>query len=246
MSDRVRRAYLDAAIVPGASVALDLEESHHVARVLRLRAGDELAVFDGRGGEWDATVEAVARDRVTIVAGASREGDPEPRLRVTLFQARVRPERLEWVLQKGTEIGVAAFRIMDAGRSEATAPSAARLERYRRVILEACKQSGRRRLPDLVEGAIAAPPSGTVALLLDGSAGTPALGQVLLGASPREVWIAIGPEGGFTPEELVAASDAGWMRASLGPRTLRTETAGAVAAALVLHRWGDLGPAGAA
>jgi 16S rRNA (uracil1498-N3)-methyltransferase len=211
--------------------------------VLRLRAGDELAVFDGRGGEWGATVEEVARDRVTVVAGAPREGDPEPRLRVTLFQARVRPERLEWVFQKGTEIGVAAFRIVDAERSEAAAPSAGRLDRYRRVVLEACKQSGRRRVPELAEGAIAAPAAGTLALLLDGGPGTPPVGHALRGASPPEVWIAVGPEGGFTPEEVVAAGDAGWTRASLGPRTLRTETAGAVAAALVLHRWDDLGPA---
>lgn len=241
MSDRVRRAYLDAAIVPGLCTDLDHEESHHVARVLRLRAGDALAVFDGRGGEWDATVEDIARDRVSIAIGAARAGVPEPSLRVTLFQALVRPERMEWVLQKGTEIGVTSFRIVAAERSEAQTPSPTRLDRYRRVVMEACKQSGRRRLPEISEGSLEPPPAGILALILTGSAETATLGARLRGSPPEETWIAIGPEGGFTDDEIATCAGSGWRAASLGPRTLRTETAGAVAAAIVLHRWGDLG-----
>jgi 16S rRNA (uracil1498-N3)-methyltransferase len=241
MSDRVRRAFVATSPVPGSRVELDPEESHHVARVLRLRAGDDLAVFDGRGGEWAATVADVRREGVIIVAGAPRSGDTEPPLRVTLFQSFVRPERMEWVLQKGTEIGVAAFRIVAAERSDSPPPSPSRLERYRRILLEACKQSGRRRVPDLETGALDRPPEGHVAIVLDASPGAPALGEVLRGVKAPHVWIAVGPEGGFSDEEIAACAARGWMRASLGPRTLRTETAGAVAAAIVLFVCGDLG-----
>ena len=240
MSDRARRAYVATPPVPGAPAALDAEESHHVARVLRLRAGDPLVVFDGRGGEWEATVDAVGRDGVAVVVGAPRPGDPEAALAVTIVQAFVRPERMEWVLQKGTEIGVAAFRIVPAERSEAP-PSPARLDRYRRIVLEACKQSGRRRLPALEVAALEAPPEGVDAIVLDPALDARPLGEVLQTSRAGRVWIAVGPEGGFSDEEIAACAARGWVRASLGPRTLRTETAGAIAAAIVLHVRGDLG-----
>ena len=100
----------------------------------------------------------------------------------------------------------------------------------------------RRRLPDLCSGALEAPPAGVVAIVLGHAPGVPAIGTVLAGRPSEDVWLAVGPEGGFSESELSAMIHAGWRRASLGPRVLRTETAGAVAAALVLHAWGDLGP----
>jgi len=243
MTDRVRRAFVPESPSPGSRVSLDPDEAHHVARVLRLRVRDELAVFDGRGGEWDARVDEVSRDRVSLVVGGPRSGDPEPSLRVTLFQSFVRPERVEWVLQKGTEIGVASFRLVPAERSDAPAPSPSRFDRYRRILLEASKQSGRRRIPDIDLGAFESPPEGVTAIVLDAAPDAAPLGGVLSGVSTLSVWIGIGPEGGFTDDELAACAALGWRRASLGPRTLRTETAGAVAAAIVLHLRGDLGAA---
>ena len=240
MSARLRRAFLPSAST-GARADLDPEESHHVARVLRARAGDDLSVFDGRGGEWDATVEAVAGDRVTVRVGAPVTDPVEPPIRIVLHQALVRPEKLEWVLQKGTELGVASFRLLATERGE-RAPSASRLTRYERITLEACKQSGRRVVPAVEPAASPARPGADViALVLDTSPQAPPLGSVLAGAPPAEVWIAVGPEGGWTGEELAGLDAHGWRRASLGPRTLRTETAGAIAAAIVLHAWGDLG-----
>jgi 16S rRNA (uracil1498-N3)-methyltransferase len=233
--------YARTALAPGSRVELDDEESHHVARVLRLRSGDELAVFDGNGTECLATIETLSRDRVTLTVGALRTGAPDPPIAVRLFQALVRPERIEWVLQKGTEIGIASVRLVPAERSEAPAPSPSRLDRYRRVVMEACKQSGRRRLPEVEEGSMESPPVDALGILLDTSASARPLGELLEHPRRPEVWIAIGPEGGFTDGELAAWEAAGWARASLGPRTLRTETAGAIATALVLHRWGDLG-----
>jgi len=241
MTDTFRRVFLAATPAPGDSVDLDPDESHHVARVLRLKAGDALAVFDGRGGEWEATIEVSSRDRVSVVVGAVRAGDVEPGLRVIVFQSLTRPEKIEWVLQKGTEIGVSAFRLIASHRVEAPSPSPARLARYERIVMEACKQCGRRVLPALAVSPLAPPGEGVVAIILAHAAGVASLGAVLAGPKAREVWLAVGPEGGFSEGEIEAAVSSGWRRASLGPRVLRTETAGAVAAAIVLHTWGDLG-----
>ena len=240
MSDRVRRAFLPAAGAPGGRVDLDPEESHHAVRVLRLKRGDALNVFDGAGREWTATIDETTKDRVTVVLGGEVEGPVEAPLRVVLGQANVRPEKLEWVLQKGTEIGVAAFRIFLSERVEAPPPSPARLTRYRRILLEACKQSGRRVLPSLSIGELDAPGPGTFAIVL--AQASPPLGELLAGGAPREAVIAVGPEGGLTDAEISALTERGWRAGSLGPRILRTETAGTIAAAILLHAWGDLGP----
>jgi 16S rRNA (uracil1498-N3)-methyltransferase len=227
---------------PGARVELDAGEAHHAFRVLRLRAGDPLEVFDGRGRGWDAQVIRSERGGVSVRIGERRIDPVDSALVVRLVQARVRPERLEWALQKGTEIGLSSFLVVPSGRSEGPAPSPARRERWGRVVLEACKQSGRRRLPELLEAAaLPSVPASVLALVLHGAPGSPPLGEYLAGPVPAEVWLAVGPEGGYGEEELEAFESAGWRRASLGPRVLRTETAGPVAGALVLHAWGDLG-----
>ena len=242
MTDKIRRAFLAATPVPGDRAALDPLESHHVARVLRLKPGDALAVFDGKGGAWEARIDDLSRDRVTVVVGAARAGEVEPKLRVVVCQAIVRPEKIAWVLQKGTEIGVAAFLLIASDRVEAPPPSPSRLTRYRRIVMEACKQSGRRLLPSVDLGDLETPGDGVVAIVLAHAEGVATVGAVLALPSPSEVWIAVGPEGGFSDDEIDALTARGWRRASLGPRVLRTETAGAVAAAIVLHTWGDLGP----
>jgi 16S rRNA (uracil1498-N3)-methyltransferase len=242
MTDTRRRAFVSETPAEGARLDLDPDESHHVARVLRLKTRDALAVFDGKGGEWEATIETATRESVSVVVGRPLTGVVEPELSVVLYQALVRPEKLEWVFQKGSEVGVAAFRLFASHRAEAPPPSPARLARYARILLEACKQSGRRRLPVLSTGALEAPPAGVVAIVLGHAPGVDAIGTVLAGPRAENVWLAVGPEGGFSEGEIDALLRAGWRRASLGPRVLRTETAGAVAAALVLHTWGDLGP----
>jgi 16S rRNA (uracil1498-N3)-methyltransferase len=242
MTDTRRRAFVAATPKEGDRVDLDPDESHHVARVLRLKPGDALSVFDGKDAEWEATIDAATRERVSVVVGRPLPGVVEPALRVVLYQALVRPEKLEWVLQKGTEVGVTAFRLVASDRVEAPPPSPGRLARYARIVMEACKQSGRRFLPALSSGALEAPPAGVVAIVLGHAQGVDTIGAVLAGPRAEDVWLAVGPEGGFSEGELEVLIRAGWQRASLGPRVLRTETAGAVAAAIVLHTWGDLGP----
>jgi 16S rRNA (uracil1498-N3)-methyltransferase len=108
--------------------------------------------------------------------------------------------------------------------------------------MEACKQSGRRHVPSVALGSLGVPPNDVAAFVLSHAEGASTLGDLLAGRPFGEVWIAIGPEGGFSETEVDGLASVGWRRASLGPRVLRTETAGAIAAAIVLHRWGDLGP----
>lgn len=243
MSGRLWRAHAPLIGGPGSLLELGEEESHHVQRVLRLREGERLAVFDGKGREFSATIVSVGR-RVTVRVGGLLEGRPDPSLSITLWQGLCRPERMDWLVQKATEVGVASVVPFHAGRSEAVRGRRVRLERWRRIALEAAKQSGRRVIPtveDVVE-LPAGPAAGVEALLLE--PGSEPIGRHLAGERPAEVWIAVGPEGGFAPAEVRALVASGWKPCSLGPRTLRAETAGPIAVALVLFRWGDLGSPG--
>jgi 16S rRNA (uracil1498-N3)-methyltransferase len=215
-------------------VLLEEEEAHHVLRVLRLRTGEPLAIFDGRGHEWEGTIVRAGSGDVLVRLEGERTDPVEAALPVLLVQGLCRPERLEWVLEKATEIGVRAFALAACARSEGPVPSPARLARWRRILVEACKQSGRRVIPDLLgplplrEAAALA--AGERIVLAPGAA---PLGQVLTGRA-ETVALAVGPEAGFAEEEEAALRQAGWTPASLGPRVLRTETAGPVAVALVL------------
>ncbi len=240
MTGRVWRAYAPAIPGPGALVELSQEESHHVARVLRLRAGDGLAVFDGEGREFAARVASTGR-RVSVSVGEPVRGRADPELSVTLWQGLCRPERMDWVVQKATEIGAAALVPFDAGRSETGRVARPRLERWRRIALEAAKQSGRRVVPRVgdVVSLPPSPPAGVEALLLQ--PGSEPISVRLRGPRPVALWVAAGPEGGFTAGELRQLAGAGWRACSLGPRTLRAETAGPIALALALYAWDDLG-----
>lgn len=221
-------------------LVLDPEESHHLSRVLRLRAGETVGVFDGTGREWEATVVAPDPKGTRVHRGRELGGRPDSALRVALAQALGRPDHVEWALQKGTEIGIAEFALFPALRSEGPLPSPSRLARWRKIVLEACKQSGRRVVPP-VELRDALPRPDGASLLLSTEEDAPPLARVLAPFPDGPVSLAVGPEGGFEKAESASLADLGWTTASLGPRTLRTETAGPVAAAIVLHLRGDLG-----
>jgi 16S rRNA (uracil1498-N3)-methyltransferase len=197
-------------------------------------------VFDGKGREWSGVFEGGS-----VVRLHDELFHPvEPPVAITLLQAGSRPERIEWVLQKGTEVGIVAFRWIETARVEVEAPSPAKLDRWRRILVEAAKQSGRRVVPSFdVEPRWPRPPGAEAALLLTPSADP--IAAALGSRRAAAVEIAVGPEGGFEAAETAALAAFGWVPAGLGPRILRTETAGPLAAALVLHVWGDLGASGA-
>jgi 16S rRNA (uracil1498-N3)-methyltransferase len=240
---KLRRAWHEAVSGEGAEVTLDDEQSHHVVQVLRLRRGDALAVFDGRGREWDAELLDARRGGARIRVGSEKVDPVEAPIALTLFQGLCRPDRMEWVVQKATELGAHAIRPIATRRSECGSPSAERLDRWRRIAREAARQSGRRIVPQVTEvepipAPCASPTYALIVLLPD--AGAP-LAVLLSDPAPPAAGILVGPEGGLDPEEVAALEEGGFRGARLGPRTLRTETAGVVACALVLHAWGDLG-----
>ncbi len=241
---------------PGASASVRGSELHHMVRVLRLRPGDAVAVFDGQGRGYTGTIEAVAREAALVRLAAPDDRAVEPAFRLTLAQGIPRHDRMDLVVQKTTEIGVARIVPILAGRSATRpgAPGAAhRLDRWRRVARESARQSGRLCVPEVTEPVTWEEYLGRSA---EGSAGsrfifTPEEGVprsvpgVQLDRDERAAHVAVGPEGGWAPGEVDAALARGFRQVLLGPRILRTETAGIVAAALLLFLAGEMGGRGA-
>jgi 16S rRNA (uracil1498-N3)-methyltransferase len=228
----------------GESVELPEGVAHHARRVLRLRAGDELVLFDGVGNEYRARLETVAgSDRAHALIDGGGAMDREARLAITLVQALVAPEKIDWLVEKCVEAGAARIVIAPAARSVARlegARQARRLARWQDIAAAACAQCGRNVLPAIelapdLPAALRAGAAAAAGWILDPQAPS---GLGATGASGAGgACIAVGPEGGFTTDELGAAEALGYRRARLGPRVLRTETAGlaAVSALLALN-----------
>jgi len=235
-----KRLWVDAEL-DGASLVLSTEQAHYLGRVLRCREGDSVVVFNARGREREGTVSSLGRRRPLLDLGADVEPLPEPETPVMLLQALVKSDAMDLIVQKATELGVTTilgvhteFSVvrLDAERRER------KLSHWQRIATSACEQSGRHRPPalelhDSLPDAIAAVPDGMARIALDLGPG-PGLAQMTY--DDRGVCLAIGPEGGFSPAEQTALSAAGFERRSLGPRTLRAETAAiaAIAAARLL------------
>lgn len=224
----------------GAVIALQPSDAHHAVRVLRLQPGEQLGVFDGRGREWRATLIACGPGGALARLEEEIREPVEPILEVTLYQGLSRAECMELVIQKATELGAAAVLGLSSERAEGAQVPARKLLRWQRIAVESCKQCGRRTVPR-IELAADLPPAqpDVLALLLD-PGGDP-LSSVEPELRPRRVWLAVGPESGFAEHELLRWRGEGWRRVALGPRILRAETAGVVAAAIAMQRWGDLG-----
>lgn len=244
----MRRLYVGEPLEEGRAVALDGADAHRVARVLRLRPGERIALFDGSGREAVAELVAVSPRRVEARVVTVGDGLPEPPVRLVLYQAVVKGERFEWALEKGTEVGVARFVPLLAGRSVVRTGEGAKLERWRRIVIEATEQCGRA-VPPVVtppatfdEALPSLEPPALIAFEGEEAVGLgDALDAVALppGGTLRLI---IGPEGGFAPEEVSRAVARGAQPVSLGPRILRSETAGVVASALALARLGGFEP----
>ena len=152
----------DARLESGAAVRLDTAQSHRLRGVLRLRPGDGLAVFDGSGGEWEATVADVAAEGVMLRVGEPLDPLPEPTVAVTLLCAFPRGQRGDWIVEKATELGVAAITPLASDRA-VLQPGKGRIERWRRIAIEAAEQCGRASLPVFGEQ----PPAGALRLIAD-------------------------------------------------------------------------------
>src|SRR6185295_13752181 len=146
------RIHCDQRLGPGAQFALAPEAAQHVGRALRLKAGDAITVFDGSGGEYEAAIQRIDRDRVEVKVGAWRDVDPEPRLAIGLVQGLPEADKMDWIIQKSVELGVSWIQPIVCDRSvvRLSAERAARREaHWRRVAVAACEQSGRNHVPEV-------------------------------------------------------------------------------------------------
>jgi 16S rRNA (uracil1498-N3)-methyltransferase len=212
-------------------VRLSAEEAHHLVDVLRLREGAEVSLFDGKGGSFRGKVHRIAGREVEL-----RLLGPEPSrespLSLTLAVSPPKGDRMSFLIEKLTELGAARVIPLETERGRA----AKHLERWRRIAIEACKQSGRSRSPE-----VAAPRSFEEVLREDGRLMAAHPGAPPLSAPGGGAIVAlIGPEGGWSPKELAGFASRGVTLFGLGPRTLRTETAAIVAATLLQYLAGDL------
>jgi 16S rRNA (uracil1498-N3)-methyltransferase len=247
-----RRFFVDPATVARDDVTLDGDLAHRLTRVLRLRPGAEIALFDGSCREarvrLDQLDDRVVRGRIV----ERYDGPPEPRVKLHLYQSITKGERFEWLLEKGTEIGVSRFVPLIASRAVVTTPGTSnRSQRWRRIVVEATEQCGRSAVPEVdepqrFEAAIGLAPG--VLVLPYESAGqvAPSVQSALTEEidalfATNEVSVFIGPEGGFDPAEVAAAEASGVAVVTMGERVLRSETAGLVAATLVMQAVGELG-----
>lgn len=226
--------------------------ARHAARVLRLRSGDALVLFDGRGGEFAARVGSVERERVSVEVLEWCARECEAPLSLTLVQALQAGEKMDLTVQKAVELGVVHIQPVAAQRSVvrlAGERAARRVEHWQGVAVAACEQCGRNRVPQVaaitpLADWLAQPPRQAALrlLLLPGAA------HSLATLPPPErgahVELLIGAEGGLAPEEIGLALRAGFVAIRLGPRILRTETAGLAALAAMQCLWGDFREAG--
>ena len=243
---RVDRAYLDMPLAPGMRITLPDAPAQHLLRVLRLREGDPCVLFNGDGHDYEARITAAGKRGGEVEILGANPVDNESPLRITLVQGIARGEKMDLILQKSTELGVIAFIPVSSQRSEVKLDAARaekRLAHWRTVVASACEQSGRARVPGVappvaLEAAVASLASGGPRLLLDPFAD--ATVATLAPPPGAAVTIAVGPEGGWSPRDRDTLHAAGFAGIRLGPRVLRTETAGLAAVAALQARFGDL------
>lgn len=244
---RATRVYVEAALTPGSIVELPREAASHLSKVLRARRGDELVLFNGDGREFAAAIESVRGPRVSASVGLGVPVDRESPYAVTLMQSVPRGDRMDFIVQKATELGVARIVPVLSRRSVVRLDSTqtqSKAEHWRGVAVSACEQCGRNRLP-IIEAARPlqsylgeSAPELKLRLLFEPETGPPAQAPRFEPGAAAE--IAIGPEGGFADDELEAFRLTGFFRISLGPRILRTETAAIAAVTWLQARFGDM------
>lgn len=243
---RLSRFHIAVELVVGGVLDLPPGVAQHAIRVLRLAPGDALVLFNGDGRDYAARVTAIGRQSASVRIESAAPNRCETRLPITLVQALARGERMDLILQKATELGVSAILPVASERSEVKLDAeraARRIAHWRQVIVSACEQCGASRLPELAQPQALAQ---ALAALAPAAAGESRLclhpdAELRLSdiVDPSALCIAVGPEGGFSERDLALLDVAGFRRLALGPRILRTETAGPAMIAALHARFGD-------
>ncbi len=245
------RFFIPADQIAGKHVVLKGADAHHLSKVLRNKVGDELIVLNGKGEEYRAVITALQNDAVQVELLEAIGRQAEASVRIHLVQGMPKGEKIEWILQKNTELGVAGFQPVLTERSTVRLDPATRAkkhERWSKIIREAAEQSGRQILPELEpvrewRELLARPfRPGLVLIPWEGER-TRSLREALNqpAETPEHITVLIGPEGGFSLAEVEQAQEAGAIPVTLGPRILRTETAGLAVTAAILYHYGELG-----
>lgn len=238
------RIYLEQTLATGERAVLPEAAFRHVVQVLRLEVGEPLMLFNNQGGEYEAVLEVIGKREAHVRVGAHQVVNRESALNITLIQGISKGERMDWCVQKATEIGVAGVVpvVTEHGAVKLDAERWARKrEHWQGVVTSAAEQSGRTRVPNVApvadfQTALKQTPADALKLILD-----PDVESTLDSIKPSQnVVLLIGPEGGFSPAELSQAKQAGFLPLRLGPRILRTETAATVAMTVLQTLWGDL------
>lgn len=238
------RIHLSVPLIEGAEATLDERAHRHAVQVLRLREGDRLVLFNGKGGEYAATLVSVHRREAQALIGERLPGRPRPTLPITLAQGISRGERMDFAIQKAVELGVTAISPLVTrrvqGHDEKRLES--RMAHWQGVVIAACEQSGRDDLPalnepQLLDEYLENRAREGLALLLDPTA---VHGLSDIAERPKTATLLIGPEGGLDNAELERAKITGFTPLRLGPRILRTETAALAAITAVQTQWGDM------
>lgn len=235
------RVYEPQTLATGAGLELGERNQQHLVRVLRMNAGDAFIIFNGDGGEYGAEIVEAGKRSCRVRIGARREPATESPLATHLGLVMSKGDRMEWAVQKATELGVSAITLLTSQRCEIRLDGERqdkKVQHLLNVAVHAAEQSGRVRIPQ-IDGPVA------LADWVRGAAGELKLvlhpGEAVdaLPAQCRSVALLVGPEGGLTTEEVEAARKAGFRACVLGPRVLRTETAPAAALAVLQARYGD-------
>ncbi|WP_017916573.1 16S rRNA (uracil(1498)-N(3))-methyltransferase [Xanthomonas sacchari] len=242
---RLTRCHVELPLHAGAELSLPEDVANHLLRVLRLREGDPCVLFNGDGRDYPAELLQAGKRNASVRIGAAQPVDNESPLAITLLQGVARGEKMDLILQKATELGVAAIVPVWAERTEVKLDAARvdkRVAHWRSVVIAACEQSGRARVPQLsvplaLADAARAAADSPCRLILDPQ-GEQRLRSLAIGGAA--VTIAIGPEGGWSPRDRATLEAAGFVGLRLGPRILRTETAGLAAIAALQAHYGDV------
>lgn len=222
-------------------------QSHQICKVLRLRPGSLVSVSDGRGGEWQVCLTEVGSRRTIGIIQSYQQKGPDTLTSLTLYQSLLKAAKFELILQKCTELGVHRFVPVETVRCVPSELGVARTERFRSIVREAAEQSGRvtvpvvEQWPELFKDALRSATNEGIAIVLWEDEHMARLRDIPLQQNAASVSLFVGPEGGFSGEEIEVARSCGAYTVSLGSRILRAETAAIVGSALVLAQTGDVG-----
>ena len=225
-------------------------EARYINKVLRLKKGQEVIIMDGKGRSFECTIEKVSYQAVTVRIKGRMPPQPPSPIAITLCQALIKSQAMDYAIQKATELGVGAIRLFFSERTVLKiepARTTAKMNRWKEIMKSACRQCNRADLPSLEppvpfeEMVESAPKNEMLKILLWENEEKVGLKEILNRTSPRpRIWAVVGPEGGFTPDEIDAARESGFQTLSLGNRILRAETAALSLLSIIQYEWGDL------